>query len=268
MSRLRVERALTPFELERHPVGPQIAFLEHVGAHAADRGDAVRGDMIGAAIAVEQQVGDLVVAQELVEEHRPFGEIVAKIDRAVGPVEPVSAAQIDAMDGNAVRLATPRRGAGRRDPAAPAGTGRCGARAADRRIIAASRCRRALDAALQTPQPDTSRPVARVAALAHSRSDQNFGGTGKAGDGIEIARIQQQRRGDEFVERAPCGAPRGHRAKIARQPPTGIEWHPMGGHGLVPHQRFEPRQRRIDVNLVDHCRSARKSSWSVTTSSA
>ena len=55
------------------------------------------GKMVRAAVSVQEHVRDPVLVQELVEEHRPFGEMPAEIACTVRPIEPVAAAQIDAV---------------------------------------------------------------------------------------------------------------------------------------------------------------------------
>ncbi len=90
--------AVHPVELERHPVRPKIAFLEHVGADPAQRGNAARRHVIRPAVSEQQDVGDLMFAQEIVEEHRPVAESATEIGRCVGPVGAVTGADIDPFD--------------------------------------------------------------------------------------------------------------------------------------------------------------------------
>src|SRR6185312_4570993 len=61
-------------------------------------GHAMRRHMIGATVAEQHQVRDRVLAQELVEEHGPFGKASAEIDRPVGPVILIAAAEVDAIN--------------------------------------------------------------------------------------------------------------------------------------------------------------------------
>src|SRR6476469_3367978 len=89
---------------------PEIAFLEDMRPHSAHRRHSVSRDMIGPAIAEQEEAGDPMLAKEVVEGHRPIREAPAEIDRPVRPVVAVAATEIDAMDGNAMggdRLAEP-----------------------------------------------------------------------------------------------------------------------------------------------------------------
>jgi hypothetical protein len=48
----------------------------------------------------------------------------------------------------------------------------------------------------------------------------DFSGARQAGHGIEIARIKEQRRRDEFIDRALDITPFGNRTQIARKAPS------------------------------------------------
>src|SRR6185437_5186725 len=58
-------------EREGHPMGPQIAFLEHKGPDSAQRGAPPRRHLVRPAVAESQDVGDLLIAKEIIEECRP-----------------------------------------------------------------------------------------------------------------------------------------------------------------------------------------------------
>ncbi len=89
--------------LERHPVRPDIAFLQHVGAYPTRSGHAVRGYVIGSAIAEQDEVGNAFAAHERVEERRPVRHAPAIVDRAIAPVAPVAPAQVYAVHRDAAR---------------------------------------------------------------------------------------------------------------------------------------------------------------------
>ena len=84
-----------PFGLQRHPVGPHIAFLKHMDAHLAQRRNAPRRDMVRPAIAEQQQIRHAVLAQILVEEGWPVRKPAAKVHVGIGPVAQVAAAEVD-----------------------------------------------------------------------------------------------------------------------------------------------------------------------------
>jgi len=90
--------AVHPVELERHPMRPQISFFQHVGTDPAQCRDAARGHMIGPAIAEQQDVGNLMFAQEIIEEDRPVAETPAEIGRRVRPIHMIAGADVDPLD--------------------------------------------------------------------------------------------------------------------------------------------------------------------------
>src|SRR5689334_7294442 len=90
----------------------------------------------------------------------------------------------------------------------------------------------------------------------HSRAcaeppNENFGRAWQSRDRIEVARVEQQRRRDQFVESPPGSAPRGDWTEVAGETPAGIEGDAMRGHRLSPQQRFKTGERAVDVHFVD-----------------
>src|SRR4051812_12873448 len=54
--------------------------------------------MIGPAVAEQQNVGDLMLSQEIVEKNRPVTKPAAKVRRRLGPIDPVACTDIDPFD--------------------------------------------------------------------------------------------------------------------------------------------------------------------------
>ena len=104
--------------------------------------------------------------------------------------------------------------------------------------------------ALQTTHRDNQSVISRFAGAQPFNND--FGRARQAGRRVEITRIEQQRRGNEFIERPFRGPTSRYRSKIARETPARIERHPVCGHSLLAHQCFEPGERRVHVHFVDH----------------
>ena len=77
---------------------PEISLFKDMRPNVAKRRNAVRSEVIGPAVTVEENIGDLVLTKEIVEENGPFGEAAPEIHGPLGPVEPIAAAKIDAMD--------------------------------------------------------------------------------------------------------------------------------------------------------------------------
>src|SRR5205809_5430286 len=82
--------AVHAIELESHPLRSEIPLFEHIGADPAERGYAPSRHMVGTAIAEQQDVRDLVLAKEIVEEHRPIAEPPAEVGRRFGPVDTIT----------------------------------------------------------------------------------------------------------------------------------------------------------------------------------
>ena len=77
---------------------PQITLFEHISAHAAERRDSPSGHVIRAAVSKHQYVGNLVLAQEVVEKDRPIAEASPKIGRRLRPVDAIAGADVDPLD--------------------------------------------------------------------------------------------------------------------------------------------------------------------------
>src|SRR5205085_1342868 len=71
--------------------------FEHIGADAAKRRNTTSRDVIGPAIAEQQDVGNLMFAKEIVEEHRPIAETTAEVGCCFGPVDAVASTDIDPL---------------------------------------------------------------------------------------------------------------------------------------------------------------------------
>src|SRR6185369_12309960 len=90
--------AVHTVELERHPVRTEIAFLKDVGPDAPERRDASRRGVVRSTVAEQQYVGHLMLAKEIVEEHRPVPETAAEVRCRLIPVDHVAGAYVDPLD--------------------------------------------------------------------------------------------------------------------------------------------------------------------------
>jgi hypothetical protein len=90
--------AVHPIELERHPMRAKVSLLEHIGPDAAKSRDSSSRDVVRPAIAEQQDIGDLVLAQEIIEKTRPVTKAAAEIGRLLRPVDLVTRADIDSLD--------------------------------------------------------------------------------------------------------------------------------------------------------------------------
>jgi len=54
--------------------------------------------MVRAAVPEQHEIGDPMLAQELIKEHWPLGEAAAEIDGRIGPVAYVASIDVDAVD--------------------------------------------------------------------------------------------------------------------------------------------------------------------------
>ena len=81
--------------LQRHEVGPDIAFLKHMYPQPAQPRHLVSGGVIGAAIAVQDQIGNAVLHNEIVKEQRPVTERAAIVGRLARPIDLVAAVDVD-----------------------------------------------------------------------------------------------------------------------------------------------------------------------------
>jgi len=79
-------------------VGTKVALFENVNPNVSQRRDAVRGQMVRAAVSIEEQIRYSVLAQELVEEYGPLGEVPTEVDCSIWPVEPITTAEVDAVN--------------------------------------------------------------------------------------------------------------------------------------------------------------------------
>ena len=99
-------------------------------------------------------------------------------------------------------------------------------------------------------KPDNEAGLARPP---HAEAlDDDFSRARKSRHGIEVARVKQQRRSNEFIEASLRSPPRGHRTEVGRQSPSGVERHAVSGDRLSAQKRLEPGERRVHVDLVDH----------------
>jgi hypothetical protein len=78
------------------PVGPDIALLEHVDAHAHRSGDQHRRLMVGTAIPEQHDVGDGMRADIGLEIGLPAVALAAVVIRRMGPEQPVAGREVDA----------------------------------------------------------------------------------------------------------------------------------------------------------------------------
>src|SRR3546814_8732751 len=74
--------AVHPLLLERQEIGADIAFLHHMDAQVAQPRHLVGGGMIGAAVAIEDQVRHAMMDDMVVEEDRPVAERPAIVGRS------------------------------------------------------------------------------------------------------------------------------------------------------------------------------------------
>lgn len=79
-------------------MGPEISFFEYVCPDPSNTSHAVRGDVVGPAIAEQDKIRYLSLTQELVEEHRPLGEPAAETRRRVRPIANVATTEIDPVN--------------------------------------------------------------------------------------------------------------------------------------------------------------------------
>ena len=100
---LRVPRqagqAVDAADLQRHPVGAHVAFLEHMHLHQPLRGQGAGGLVQRPAVAEQHDVGDAAALQQRLQVGGPAGQAAAVVHRTgPPPKQPVAAMEVDAVD--------------------------------------------------------------------------------------------------------------------------------------------------------------------------
>ena len=114
---------------------PQIALFEDVRTDAAKICNAARGHMVRPAIAEQQDVGDPVLLQEIIEKDRPVAKTAAEVGRGFRPIDDVASADVDPLHLDApARIVSARRWSS--GPGGPAGTETSVARCQPRENVA------------------------------------------------------------------------------------------------------------------------------------